>query len=259
MTKAEFVDKLAAKSGLTKKDAAGVVDAFVEVITEALKKGEDVQFTGFGKFYVQTPRGEGGDQPADQGQDHHPRQQGPEVQRRRGSQERGQVIGSHDDVTEGRLARPFSFAAGAVRERGEGECLAGISATGCWRPSRASVRTWSWVSTRSTARCPRQVLSGHIRQERYAERRGRDEGRRATGDFLSELLPAWPARSVRRQDPDRLLRGSWERRATRSYEEMVGWRRAWATWSSPTSSGATSAARPRRTPRRISTWRAPTP
>ena len=53
MTKADFVDKLAAKSGLTKKDAAAVVDAFVDVVTESLKKGEDVQFTGFGKFYVQ--------------------------------------------------------------------------------------------------------------------------------------------------------------------------------------------------------------
>ena len=53
MTKADFVDKLAAKSGLTKKDAASMVDAFVEVVTDSLKKGEDVQFTGFGKFYVQ--------------------------------------------------------------------------------------------------------------------------------------------------------------------------------------------------------------
>lgn len=53
MTKAEFVDRLAAKSGLTKKDAAAVVDAFVEVITESLKRGEEVQFTGFGKFFVQ--------------------------------------------------------------------------------------------------------------------------------------------------------------------------------------------------------------
>lgn len=53
MTKADFVDNLAAKSGLTKKDATAVVDAFVEVVTEALQKGEDVQFTGFGKFYVQ--------------------------------------------------------------------------------------------------------------------------------------------------------------------------------------------------------------
>jgi DNA-binding protein HU-beta len=54
VTKAEFVDKLAAKSGLTKKDAAAVVDAFTEVITESLKNGEEVQFTGFGKFYTQT-------------------------------------------------------------------------------------------------------------------------------------------------------------------------------------------------------------
>lgn len=54
MTKAEFVDQLAAKSGLTKKDATTVVDAFVDVVTEALQKGEDVQFTGFGKFYVQS-------------------------------------------------------------------------------------------------------------------------------------------------------------------------------------------------------------
>ena len=53
MTKAEFVEKLAAKSGLTKKDAAAVVDAFVDVIMESLQRGEDVQFTGFGKFYVQ--------------------------------------------------------------------------------------------------------------------------------------------------------------------------------------------------------------
>jgi DNA-binding protein HU-beta len=54
VTKAEFVDRLAAKSGLTKKDAAAVADAFVEVIVESLKAGEEVQFTGFGKFYCQT-------------------------------------------------------------------------------------------------------------------------------------------------------------------------------------------------------------
>jgi DNA-binding protein HU-beta len=53
VTKADFVDKLAAKGGLTKKDAAAVVDAFVGVLTDALKSGDEVQFTGFGKFYVQ--------------------------------------------------------------------------------------------------------------------------------------------------------------------------------------------------------------
>jgi DNA-binding protein HU-beta len=29
------------------------VDAFTEVIKDALEAGEEVQFTGFGKFYVQ--------------------------------------------------------------------------------------------------------------------------------------------------------------------------------------------------------------
>ncbi len=53
MTKSDFVDKLAAKTGLSKKDSAAAVDAFVDVVTEALAEGEAVQFTGFGKFYVQ--------------------------------------------------------------------------------------------------------------------------------------------------------------------------------------------------------------
>lgn len=53
MTKSDFVDKLAAKTGFTKKDAGAAVDAFLEVVSESLEKGEEVQFTGFGKFYVQ--------------------------------------------------------------------------------------------------------------------------------------------------------------------------------------------------------------
>ena len=50
MTKQEFVDKVASKSGLTRRDAAKAVDAFLESITETLKGGGDVAFTGFGKF-----------------------------------------------------------------------------------------------------------------------------------------------------------------------------------------------------------------
>ena len=53
MTKSDFIDKLASKTGLSKKDAGAAVDAFIDVITDALSSGEDVQFTGFGKFYVQ--------------------------------------------------------------------------------------------------------------------------------------------------------------------------------------------------------------
>lgn len=53
MTKSDFIDKLASKTGLSKKDAGAAVDAFIDVISDALSSGEDVQFTGFGKFYVQ--------------------------------------------------------------------------------------------------------------------------------------------------------------------------------------------------------------
>ena len=53
MTKAEFIDKVADKSGLTKRDAAAAVDAFLDSITETLKSGDSVSFTGFGKFSPQ--------------------------------------------------------------------------------------------------------------------------------------------------------------------------------------------------------------
>lgn len=53
MTKAEFIDKVADKSGLSKKDAAAAVDAFLDSVEDALKAGDTVTFTGFGKFSTQ--------------------------------------------------------------------------------------------------------------------------------------------------------------------------------------------------------------
>ena len=53
MTKAEFTDKVATKSGLSKRDATKAVDAFLDSITECLRAGEQVSFTGFGKFSPQ--------------------------------------------------------------------------------------------------------------------------------------------------------------------------------------------------------------
>ena len=50
MTKQEFVGKVAQKSGLSNRDAAKAVDAFLDSITDALKAGDPVTFTGFGKF-----------------------------------------------------------------------------------------------------------------------------------------------------------------------------------------------------------------
>jgi len=52
MTKTELVDMVAEKSGLTKKDSGQVVDSFLDVITEALARGERVQLVGFGTFEV---------------------------------------------------------------------------------------------------------------------------------------------------------------------------------------------------------------
>ena len=50
MTKQEFVNQLASKAGLSSRDASKAVDAFLETITDTLKGGGDVAFTGFGKF-----------------------------------------------------------------------------------------------------------------------------------------------------------------------------------------------------------------
>jgi DNA-binding protein HU-beta len=51
-TKSEFVDKVAAESGLSKKDAGAAVDAFISTVESELKSGGEVNFTGFGKFTV---------------------------------------------------------------------------------------------------------------------------------------------------------------------------------------------------------------
>ena len=53
MTKAEFIDRVSSKSGLSKRDATKAVDAFLDSITEALRRDEAVSFTGFGKFSPQ--------------------------------------------------------------------------------------------------------------------------------------------------------------------------------------------------------------
>ena len=52
MTKNEFVDRVASTSGLSKKDSGSAVDAVIRSIEDALGSGEEVNFTGFGKFHV---------------------------------------------------------------------------------------------------------------------------------------------------------------------------------------------------------------
>ena len=50
MTKQEFVDAVAEKSGMSKSDAGKAVEAVLETITDTLRRRDAVTFTGFGKF-----------------------------------------------------------------------------------------------------------------------------------------------------------------------------------------------------------------
>jgi DNA-binding protein HU-beta len=50
VTKQDFVDAVADRAGLSKRDAAEAVDAVLDTITDTLKQGDSVTFTGFGKF-----------------------------------------------------------------------------------------------------------------------------------------------------------------------------------------------------------------
>ncbi len=68
MTKQEFVDQVASKSGLNRRDAAKAVDAVLDSITDALKGGDSVSFTGFGKFSTQQRAARQGVNPRNPGQ-----------------------------------------------------------------------------------------------------------------------------------------------------------------------------------------------
>ncbi len=50
MKKADFIQAVADKAGLSKKDAGLAIDAALETISEALVDGESVSFLGFGTF-----------------------------------------------------------------------------------------------------------------------------------------------------------------------------------------------------------------
>ena len=52
MNKTELVAAIAEKTELSKKDAEKALKAFIEVVTDELKKDEKVQLVGFGTFEV---------------------------------------------------------------------------------------------------------------------------------------------------------------------------------------------------------------
>ncbi len=54
MKKAEFIQAVSEKAGLSKKDSQKAVDAALEAISEALVAGKEVSFIGFGTFSTAT-------------------------------------------------------------------------------------------------------------------------------------------------------------------------------------------------------------
>ena len=58
MTKAELIDAIAARAKLTRAQAKAALEAYVDVVTDALKAGEEVRLVGFGSFIpVDRPSG----------------------------------------------------------------------------------------------------------------------------------------------------------------------------------------------------------
>jgi DNA-binding protein HU-beta len=71
VTKQEFVGRVSQKSGLGQREAAKAVDAFLDSITEALRGGDSVSFTGFGKFSVAHRKAREGVNPRNPGEKVH--------------------------------------------------------------------------------------------------------------------------------------------------------------------------------------------
>lgn len=50
MNKTELIGAMAEKAGITKKDCTAAVDAFIDCVADAMKKGEKISLIGFGTF-----------------------------------------------------------------------------------------------------------------------------------------------------------------------------------------------------------------
>jgi DNA-binding protein HU-beta len=52
MTKADLVEEISGKTGLTRTDVAVVVDAFLEAVKKSLENGNNIEIRGFGTFKI---------------------------------------------------------------------------------------------------------------------------------------------------------------------------------------------------------------
>ena len=63
MNKADLVDAIAANADINKSDAGRALDAVLDGITDALKRGDQVSLVGFGTFSVKHRAGREGRNP----------------------------------------------------------------------------------------------------------------------------------------------------------------------------------------------------
>ena len=63
MKKKELIEAIAERTDAPKSQAQKYFDAFDEVVTNTLKGGEEVQITGFGRFYVREQKARDGRNP----------------------------------------------------------------------------------------------------------------------------------------------------------------------------------------------------
>jgi DNA-binding protein HU-beta len=63
MNKSELIDAVASQADMTKADATKAVDAFIGVVTNALKEDDQVTLVGFGTFLVRQREARSGRNP----------------------------------------------------------------------------------------------------------------------------------------------------------------------------------------------------
>jgi DNA-binding protein HU-beta len=63
VNKTELIEEIARRTDSSKGEAQRYMESFEEVVAEALRGGEEIQITGFGKFYVREQKAREGVNP----------------------------------------------------------------------------------------------------------------------------------------------------------------------------------------------------
>jgi DNA-binding protein HU-beta len=63
VNKTELIEEIAQRTDSSKGEAQRYVESFEEVVAGALRSGEEIQITGFGKFYVRQQKAREGVNP----------------------------------------------------------------------------------------------------------------------------------------------------------------------------------------------------